>query len=131
MYGRCAISAVVATLLALAAGCTSADSAREKGVKDAKTAIAAGKLTIKDYPPPPSPAYYAEYIRMLRERGIEYEVPSLPPGVSEAAFIQEVRGWNETMEAEIDRQFGYGTLGNLRAEAQKRWQEKIAAPPKG
>jgi hypothetical protein len=105
---------------------TGATAAREKGIKEATVAIAAGKLLLKEYPPLPSPAEHGEYIKLLRERcGVEYEVPRLPPGVAEADFIQEVRGWNETMQAEIKRKFGEGIFTELHDEARRRWQEKV------
>jgi hypothetical protein len=118
------------TVVAVCVGCNSASttnarSAHDKGVREATEAIAAGKLILKEYPPLPSPAQHGEYIQLLKERcGVDYQVPSLPPGVAEADFIQEVRGWNGTMEAEIRRKFGEGILGELRQEADKRWQEK-------
>ena len=99
-------------------------SARAKGAKEAADAISAGTLKLKDYPPPPSPAWYGEYIRLLKERNIGYEAPSLPPGVSDADFREEVQGWNETMTAEINKRFGEGTVGKLREEAQAKWNKK-------
>lgn len=117
---------VVGAVVALVAGCSSGrPSGRERGAKDAADAIAAGTLTLKEYPPLPSPAEYQVYIRLLRERcGVGYEVPQLPPGVAQADFIQEVRGWNDTMTAEIERRFGQGILGRLREEARTQWQQK-------
>jgi hypothetical protein len=92
--------------LALFAGCSSAPSGYAKGVADANAAIAAGALKLKEYPPLPSPGYYGEYIQLLRDRGIGYEVPSLPPDVSEKVFREEVRGWNQTMEQQINLKIG-------------------------
>src|SRR5260370_41788210 len=94
----CVLGAALLSTLALVAGCSSAPSGYAKGVADANAAIAAGTLKLKEYPPLPSPGYYGQYIQLLRDRGIENEVPSLPPGVSEAVFREGVRGWNQTME---------------------------------
>jgi hypothetical protein len=115
-------------VLALSAGCTAAPSFRDKGVREATEAIAAGKLKLKEYPALPSPAQHGEYIKLLKERcDVDYEVPMLPPGVADADFRAQIAGWNETMEAEIKRKFGAGILAELRQEADKRWQEKMNA----
>jgi hypothetical protein len=130
---------VVAIVATLAAGCSSGPpgggsgpattrtpSGRETGVKGATDAIAAGALKLKEYPPLPYPPGHQEYVALLRERcRVGYEVPQLPPGVAEADFIQEVRGWNEVVEAEIKRKHGAGIFEELHEEARKRWQEKV------
>ncbi|HKB03930.1 MAG TPA: hypothetical protein VKD90_17035 [Gemmataceae bacterium] len=122
-------------LLVLATGCPSGPaepSGREKGVRDAQAAIAAGELKLKEYPPLPSPAAHGEYIQLLRERcDVGYEVPAKPPGLAEAVFAEEVRGWNDTMEAEINRKFGAGILGRLHQEARERWEAKVKGKGKG
>lgn len=106
-------------------------SARDKGVEEAASAIAAGQLKLKEYPPLPSPPGHGEYVQLLRERcGVEYEVPKLPPGVTKADFIQEVRGWNDTMRAEIMRKFGPGILQQLQEEGRKRWEGKVQSKGK-
>jgi hypothetical protein len=105
---------------------------REKGAREATEAVAAGKLKLKEYPPLPSPANHGEYIKLLRERcQVDYEVPRLSAGVSEADLMQEVQGWNDVMMAEVRRQFGAGIFEELHDEADKRWQAKIkpAAKP--
>jgi hypothetical protein len=105
-------------------------AARDKGAREATESINAGKLMLKEYPPLPSPAGHQEYVQLLKEKcGVEYQVPNLPAGVKEDDFIQEVRGWNDTMQAEIQRRFGADILDRLREEGRKRWQEK--SPPKG
>src|SRR5262249_34962487 len=128
----------VATSCVWLAGCSSSPSvgvsgqssatqtaAYEKGRKDATAAVAAGKLIIREYPPLPSPAEHGEYIRLLKERcGVGYEVPSLPPGVAEADFIEEVRGWNDVMQAEIRRKFGPDIFNQLNQDARKAWQAR-------
>jgi hypothetical protein len=134
-HGRWLWHPACLVLLALTAGCSpgpSEPSGREKGVRDAQAAIAAGQLMLKEYPPLPSPAAHGEYVQLLRERcGVGYEVPTRPPGVSEEAFIAEVRGWNDTMEAEINRKFGAGILGQLRQEGRERWEAKVKSKGKG
>ena len=95
--------------------------ARAKGVAEARESIAAGKLKLKEYPPLPSPPYHGKYIQLLREKcQVEYENVKVPQGVTEADFILEVRGWNETMESEIKRKFGEEIFDELLAEAQKK-----------
>lgn len=107
-------------------------SARDRGAREATEAVAAGQLKLKEYPALPSPPGHGEYIRLLKERcGVEYEVPRLPPGVSEADFIQEVRGWNEVMEGEVRKRFGAGILDDLHKEAEKRWKEQARPRPPG
>lgn len=89
---------------------------REKGVRDAKEALAAGKLMLKEYPPLPSPAGHNEYVALLRKKcGVDYKVISTP-GFSEK-LKQEVWGWNEVMETEIERKFGADIFQQLRDEA--------------
>ncbi len=98
-------------------------SPRAKGEKDAKDAIAAGTLKLKEYPPLPSPAWQANYIKLLKDRcGVDYEVPSLPNGVAEADFREEVNGWNDVMTAEINKRFGANTVGKLHEEARTAWE---------
>lgn len=102
-------------------------SPRAKGAKEASDAIAAGQLKWKEYPPPPSPAWYGNYIRLLKERcNVDYEVPSLPKGMSEADFIEEIRGWNDTMTVEIKKRFGDNILQQLHEEAEAQWRKKKA-----
>jgi hypothetical protein len=96
-------------------------ASREKGAREAAEAIAAGKLLIKEYPPLPSPAWQANYIRLLKERcGVDYEVPQLPAGVSEADFREEIHGFNQVMQAEIRRRFGENVFEELQAESRQR-----------
>jgi hypothetical protein len=112
------------------AGCSSSDeqwsqSGREKGIREAKAAIANDKLKLKEYPPTPSPPGHAEYTALLREKcGVEYEVISTPDFSEE--LKQEVWGWNETMRAEIKRRFGQDILQQLNDEAKKRWQDRLS-----
>ena len=117
---------------AVTAGCSpgraGADpsAALDKGRREAAEAIAAGALKLKEYPPLPSPAEHGEYVTLLRDRyGVGYEVPALPPGVGEADFAREVRGWNEVASAEVERRHGAGILQQLREEARRRWRERI------
>jgi hypothetical protein len=102
-----------------------APAAREKGVREANESIATGVLKLKEYPPTPASAQHGEYIALLKEKGIGYEVLDLPPGVTDADFRAEVAGWNEVMGAEIQRKFGPTILADLREEANRRWEEKV------
>jgi hypothetical protein len=96
-------------------------AARAKGAQEANDSIKAGRLKLKEYPPLPSPAWHGDYIRLLKDRcGVDYEVPALPAGVSEGDFIEEIRGWNEVMQAEIRKRFGQRILEELQEEARPR-----------
>ncbi|MEC8557409.1 MAG: hypothetical protein VXZ82_20595 [Planctomycetota bacterium] len=104
----------------------SASAQHAKGGKDAAKAIAAGKLMLKEYPPLPYPPGHQEYVQLLREQcEVEYEVPRLPQGVAEADFIQEVRGWNETMKVEVKRKFGVDIFERLHEEARQLYQKQL------
>lgn len=111
-------------------GASSSKEAYAKGVKEATDAIAKGKLLLKEYPPLPSPPGHSEYVQLLRDNGVDYIAPKLPAGVSQEDFIQEVRGWNSKMEAEIKRKLDKDIFTKLRAQAQKKWKEAIQVPPK-
>ena len=132
--------AVCLGALALLTGClldpsgegTSRAAARDRGAREAAKAVAAGTLRLKEYPPPPASAVHGEYIKLLQEKcGVGYESLSLPPGIAEADFRAEVAGWNEVMTAEINRKFGAGILGQLREEAQRRWEERVKGRKRG
>ncbi|MFM7058500.1 MAG: hypothetical protein ACKO2P_16425 [Planctomycetota bacterium] len=92
-------------------------------------AVSAGQLLLKEYPPLPSPPEHAVYVQLLKERcGVDYEVPKPPSGTSEAAFIAEVRAWNQVMESAIEQKFGAGILQTLRRDAAKTFSENSKAP---
>lgn len=103
----------------------SAAAAREKGVREASGSAAAGVLSLREYPPTPASAQHGEYITLLKEKGIGYEVQHLPPGVADADFRAEVGGWNEVMQAEIQKKLGPTILGDLNEEASRRWEERV------
>lgn len=120
--------------IAFVAGCDSSgnsansesdlQAAREKGIREAKAAIADGKLKLKEYPPLPSPPGRNEYTALLRERcGVESEVISTPD--FSRALQQEVSAWNDTMRAEIRRRFGDDIFQQLQDEAKQNWQGKL------
>lgn len=120
------LSLAAMIVLAACSSTASTSAGREKGAKDAADTIAAGKLKLKEYPPLPYPPGHQEYVQLLRDRcGVEYGVPRLPPGVAEVDFIQEVRGWNETMEAEVRRKFGVDIFERLHEEARRLWQKQL------
>jgi hypothetical protein len=131
MGGLCRIVWSVTAAIVVSGGCshvpsggaagTGSPAARDKGAKAAAATIAAGTLTLREYPPLPYPPGHQEYVKLLRERcGVGSQVPRLPAGVPEAGFIEEVRGWNDVMEAEIERRYGVGIFAELRAEAARR-----------
>ena len=104
-------------------------SGREKGIREARAAIAEGKLKLKEYPPTPSPPGHGEYTALFRERcGVEYEVISTPDFSEE--LKQEVWGWNEMMRAEIERKFGPDIFQQLNEEAKERWQNRLSPESK-
>jgi hypothetical protein len=129
------LSAVV-----LVAGCTSSkpedsgteefrsaisvEPTREKGMQEATAAIAAGKLLWKEYPPIPYPGWQGEYVALLKNRcSVDYQVMTLPDGVEQADFMEEIRGWDEVMQAEIERKHGAGIMGQLMTEAEEQWRK--------
>jgi len=57
--------------------------------------------------------------------GVGYELANLPAGVTNAAFIAEVRGWNNRMTTEIERKFGPDILLRVHREAQQQWLKHI------
>ncbi len=105
--------------------------AGEKGKRDAKAAIADGKLKLKEYPPTPYPPGHGEYTALLRDKcGVEYEVMKDPdPGAGHSERLQqEVKAWNKMMEAEIRREFGQDIFEQLHEEAKRRWQDRLSFP---
>lgn len=108
-------------------GCSSEQSSYTQGVQDAKVAIENDKIVLKEYPALPSPPGHSLYVQNLKAVGIGYQVPQLPPGVEHADFVEEVRGWNETMKLRIQEQFGKNALGEMRAQASKQWQAQLKA----
>jgi hypothetical protein len=96
----------------------------DKGVADAKDAIAKDKLLLKEHPPLPAPGWHGEHIKHLKERcKCDYQVigaPNLPKDQQD-----EFRGWNETMQAELRRRHGATIIEDLNQEAEKRWRARI------
>ena len=90
-----------------------------KGVNDAKEAIARESLQLKEYPPLPYPPGYNIYTKLLRDRcGVTFDVIEQPPnGVTHDIFREEISGWNTTMEAEIKHRFGNDIFEKLTREA--------------
>jgi len=95
-----------------------------KGVADAKDAVAKDKLLLKEYPPLPAPGWHGEHIKLLKEKcKCDYQVigdQNLPKDQQE-----EIRGWNETMQAELRRRHGPTIIADLNKEAEKRWRDHI------
>ena len=95
-----------------------------KGVAQATDAIAKDTLLLKEYPPLPAPAWHGDYIKLLRERcKCDYQVinaDNLPKDQ-----VDEIKGWNETMTAELARRHGKTIIADLHAEAEKRWRGRI------
>jgi hypothetical protein len=95
-----------------------------KGVADAKDAVAKDKLLLKEYPPLPAPGWHGEYTKLLKERcKCDYQVigaANLPKDQQD-----EIRGWNETMQAELRRRHGATIIEDLNKEAEKRWRARI------
>jgi predicted Zn finger-like uncharacterized protein len=95
-----------------------------KGVADATDAIAKDKLLLKEYPPLPAPGWHGEYSKLLKEKcKCDYQVigaANLPKDQQD-----EIRGWNETMQAELRRRHGATIIEDLNMEAEKRWRARI------
>ena len=95
-----------------------------KGVAEATDAIAKDKLLLKEYPPLPAPAWHGDYIKLLRERcKCDYQVINAANLPKEQ--VDEIKGWNETMTAELARRHGKTIIADLHAEAEKRWRGRI------
>lgn len=110
-------------LNSVAASNGSSDGAA-KATADATTAVAAGKLLLKEYPPLPSPPGHSLYVELLKQRcSVDYQVPALPAGVSDTEFMAQVQAWNAVMEAAIEKKFGAGFLTQLRNEATTNWNK--------
>jgi hypothetical protein len=94
-----------------------------KGVADATDAIAKDKLLLKEYPPLPAPGWHGEYTKLLKERcKCDYQVigdANLPKDQQD-----EIRGWNETMQAELRRRHGPTIIADLNKEAVENWKPK-------
>jgi hypothetical protein len=95
-----------------------------KGVADATDAIAKDKLLLKEHPPLPAPGWHGEYTKLLKEKcKCDYQVigaANLPKDQQD-----EIRGWNETMQAELRRRHGATIIEDLNMEAEKRWRAGI------
>jgi hypothetical protein len=95
-----------------------------KGVADANDAIAKDKLLLKEFPPLPAPGWHGEYTKLLKEKcKCDYQVigaANLPKDQQD-----EIRGWNETMQAELRRRHGATIIEDLNKEAEKRWRAGI------
>jgi hypothetical protein len=99
-----------------------------KGRADAADAIAKEKLLWKEYPPLPGPAWHGEYIKLLKERcKCDYQVIQGPLAKDQE---DEIKGWNEAINAELIRRHGPNILGDLQAEAEKNWRAGIGAKEK-
>jgi hypothetical protein len=95
-----------------------------KGAEDAKDAVAKDHLLLKEYPPLPAPAWHGEYIKLLKERcKCDYQVIGEPNLAKERQ--DEIRGWNETMQAELRRRHGATIMEDLHKDAEKRWRDRI------
>jgi hypothetical protein len=94
-----------------------------KGAADAADAIAKDKLLWKEYPPLPAPAWHGDYIKLLKERcKCDYQVIN---GKLNKVQEDEIKGWNDTMRAELARRHGPTILADLNTEAEKRWRARI------
>jgi hypothetical protein len=94
-----------------------------KGAVEAADAIAKDKLLLKEYPPLPAPAWHRDYIELLKERcKCDYQVIG---GKLNKDQEDEIRGWNETMRAELSRRHGPNILAELNKDAEQRWRDRI------
>jgi predicted Zn finger-like uncharacterized protein len=97
-----------------------------KGSADAKDAIAKEKLLLKEHPPLPAPGWHGEYIKLLKDKcKCDYIVIGQPKLPKEQ--VEEIRGWNETMQSELRRRHGETIIADLHKEAESRWRDRIKA----
>lgn len=93
-----------------------------KGKADAEAEIARNKLLLKEYPPSPAPPWQGDYVKLLQERcKCDYQVIQ---GKLAKAQEDEIKGWNEAMNAELVRRHGANIIANLQDEAQKQLHKK-------
>jgi hypothetical protein len=94
-----------------------------KGVAGANDAIAKDKLLLKEYPPLPAPGWHGEYVKLLKERcKCDYQVIA---GKLAKEQEDEIKGWNETIQAELRRRHGEMIIADLQKEAEQRWRARI------
>lgn len=89
----------------------------EQGQREARADLAAGKLVLKSYGLP-APAFY-EYRDILRhEYGIE--IDRVAGCIVTPELEEEVRGYEEIMNAAIEARFGANFLEQVWARAEQR-----------
>lgn len=95
-----------------------------KGTEEAKDAIAKDQLLLKEYPPLPAPGWHGEFIRLLKERcKCDYQVIGEPNLAKDRQ--DEIRGWNDSMQAELRRRHGATIMEELHRDGEKRWRDRI------
>lgn len=98
--------------------------ARMKGVMAATKDLESGILKQMEYPALPYSPADQEFIRLLKsECGIVWEVAKSksPPRSNESDHLrEEVDGYNDVMEAEIEHRFGRDIFDTLRRKAQSK-----------
>lgn len=103
-------------------------SAFDTGAAAARLSIEQDRLLLKEYPPLPYPPGQNFYVELLeKECGVK-GIVGKPGDTPEDQFIQQVRGWNSVMRAEIQRRFGEDIFDRLQAEAQRQFRQSLNLP---
>lgn len=103
-------------------------SAFDEGVEGARESIRLDQLVLKEYPPLPYPPGHNLYTALLKSECNVESVVGRPGDVPEQQFIEQVRGWNSVMRAEIEKRFGADVFERLQAEAQNQFKESLKGP---
>ena len=103
--------------------------ARQAGAEAARQAIERGDpLRLLEYPPLPYPPCHNIYTDLLKQRWqVEWEM-GRPGELPEELYVQEVQGWNSTVEAEIRKRYGQSIMDDLYRESQQIFQQQRDNP---
>jgi hypothetical protein len=98
----------------------------EKGEMEAARDIGAGKLIIRTYGEP-IVGYYPDKEILAKDYGVELK--AVAGCVVSEELVENVRGYNEAQQAEIERRFGEGILGKVERQAQQVYKEYVKRHP--
>lgn len=95
------------------------------GAAQAQADLDAGKLILRE-PPLPSPPWWNEYHRLLREEcGVEIDVVDREG----TALTDDDNAYNDVMKAAIEKRFQKGIIGQLESRAMESTSRPSAAAP--
>ena len=99
-------------------------AARLKGMRAALADLDKGVLKQKSFPLP-DPAWFADYLRLLKkECGVDWETVDNPPETE--ALLAEMGGYNDVMRVEIEHRYGKGILEKLHERAMAEYFRSLA-----